>query len=298
MTKIGRFSDPDTAEPFWGFVDSNEGRVSPILQPFSEWAEAVSAGLTENVEIKPESIALGSLRILAPYEAPAHVYNCGASYWAHLEATGYFDEPPPVPVACFKPDSAIIGPGDVIRYPSYTNKLDFEGEIVAVVGRTLPPDEPASAALLGFTLGNDISVRDTEDPLGAPDLYTMKGADASCPLGPWIVTSDEFGSPARPDMDFGLSVNGEVRQSDNTTNMIFTIDYALTWINERNLLGPGDLLFTGTTAGPVGENREAPAESYLQPGDTIEVWADGIGSLRNVVGEKEHPRRPPVPRLA
>jgi 2-keto-4-pentenoate hydratase/2-oxohepta-3-ene-1,7-dioic acid hydratase in catechol pathway len=288
--KFGRFERAGHSEPFWGSVDLESGTVRVIEEPFAEWAPKFSEWGEDRLLFAASELPLSQIRVLAPYEAPARIFCCGANYWEHLQATGLFEKPPEVPVAYFKADASIIGPDIEIRYPSYTNKLDYEVELVAVVGRPLVDGVPPSRSLLGYSIGNDVSVRDTQDPFGTPDLYTMKAADRISPLGPWIVSPDELGGVGQPSLDISLTVNGELRQHDNTGNVIFSIDYSLSWINERNLLRPGDLLYTGTPAGPVGEKKGQPPERFLQPGDVVEARIEGLGVLRNVVGAKESPR--------
>src|SRR5258708_5224135 len=153
-----------------------------------------------------------------------------------------------------KPHSAVVPPHGQIDYPAVTSQLDFEIELVAVVARPLRDDEQASACLLGYTIGNDISARDAGKQLGALDLFTQKALDRTAPIGPWITTLDEFGGPGQPEVDMVLRVNGEVRQRDNTRSMLFPIDEILNFVDARISLRTGDLIFTGSTWGGGLEN--------------------------------------------
>jgi 2-keto-4-pentenoate hydratase/2-oxohepta-3-ene-1,7-dioic acid hydratase in catechol pathway len=181
-----------------------------------------------------------------------------------------------------KPRAAIIGPDDELRYPKITEQLDYEIELVAVVGsdHINSSDQPTSA-VIGYTVGNDVSARDTASPMGGFDLYSMKGNDRATPLGPWIVTKDELGGAGMVDLEISLRVNGETRQLDRTKKMIFNIDECLDYVRTRTSLAPGDVVFTGTTDGVAFEDGR-----WLQPGDVIESEIEGIGVIRNTVGPR------------
>lgn len=281
--RFGRFEGADRGR-FWAVVDADEQTVRPIDEDFPSWAARFSAEGDGALDLSADPIDLSSLVRLAPYEPGARIFGCGANYWEHLKQTGLFEEPPTVPVAYFKADSSIIGPDSEIRHASYTDQLDYEVELVAVVGRPLESGAPASASLLGYSVGNDVSIRDTDDPFGTPDLFTMKGADRMSPVGPYVYSNDEVGGVGQPSLDISLRVNGEVRQHDNTKNVIFSIDFLLEWINLRNTLRPGDLLYTGTPAGSATEHGQ---QRFLRPGDAVEAEIERLGVLRNTVGEKE-----------
>jgi len=120
-----------------------------------------------------------------------------------------------------KPESALVGAYDEIDYSPLTTQLDYEVELVAVVGRPLLDEPHASDCLLGYTVGNDISARDAGKQIGRLDLLTQKAMDRTTPVGPWIVTADELGVTGQPALDMRLSVNYELRQQDNTRQMIF-----------------------------------------------------------------------------
>lgn len=266
----------------WGAIDADEV-VHPIGGTFAEWTAKLTREGTDAVDLDDAGHPLAEVDLLAPLEPGSRIFGCGANYWEHLRRGPVpFSEPPKVPVAYLKPEVAIVGPDAEITYPSHTEKLDYEVELVAVLGRDIEPGEQASAALLGFTVGNDVSIRDTDDPLGAPDLYTMKAADGISPLGPWIVTADELGGLGQPALAITLSVNGEERQRDVTSEIIFPIDDLLRWINVRNRLHAGDVIYTGTPHGTAFER----GEGYLEPGDLVEAEIERIGVLSNRVGAK------------
>ncbi len=280
--KIGRFVGGGHETPFWGVVGP-DGSIQAIVGPLPAWAPLVVDEGIDAVTTAEESLPLEVLTVLAPFDLPGRVFACGGNYIEHLRDAGFLDDPPKAPVAYLKVDSSIIGPEVAIRYPSYTEQLDYEVELVGVIGRPLRAGEAPSAALLGYTVGNDMSVRDAPGPLSGFDLYVMKAADGISPIGPWIVTPDELGGPGQPALEITLSRNGELRQTDNTKNVLFDIDELLAYMDERNRLRAGDILFTGTPAGTAYER----GDGYLEPGDVLVAEIEGIGVLRNEVGERE-----------
>jgi 2-keto-4-pentenoate hydratase/2-oxohepta-3-ene-1,7-dioic acid hydratase in catechol pathway len=143
-------------------------------------------------------------------------------------------------------------------------------------------DPAPTANVLGYTVGNDISDRSyVHSPLGGPDLFGMKAQDSATPVGPWVVTTDELGGHGQPDLQIACRVNGEERQRDVTSKMIFSVAEILTYLDQRVALRPGDLIFTGTTDGVGLEDGR-----MLEPGAVVESEVQGIGVLRNVVGAK------------
>jgi 2-keto-4-pentenoate hydratase/2-oxohepta-3-ene-1,7-dioic acid hydratase in catechol pathway len=182
-------------------------------------------------------------------------------------------------VGFLKPYSALVADGGEIAHSHLTQQLDFEIELVAVFGAlTVPFGDPLSA-VLGYTVGNDVSARDTPSPLGGYDLFTMKALMGATPIGPWISTPDEVGGREQPDLEISLRVNGEGRQKDRTSNMLWSIAECIQYVLERMPLTAGDVVFTGTTDGVGMEDGR-----FLQPGDVVESEVSGIGVLRNTVG--------------
>jgi 2-keto-4-pentenoate hydratase/2-oxohepta-3-ene-1,7-dioic acid hydratase in catechol pathway len=273
---IGRFGKGADVT-FWGAVDTVARTVRPIEGPFRTWAPA--AAHAGPLPLREEIHQLRDLRPLAPVEPTGRVFGVGANYKAHLDRFGV--EAPREPVVYIKPDSALVDPDGVISYPATTHQLDYEVELVAVLAGPLRPGQDPTASLLGFTIGNDVSARDAHSPFGGPDLYGMKALDATTPMGPWIGTPDEFGDRPQPHTDIRLSVNGTLRQQDNTANMIWSVSEILSYLNTRTALRSGDVVFTGTTAG-VGMEDGA----FLQPDDVVEAEITGIGLLRNIVGRR------------
>jgi len=277
--KIARIQDRE-GNRCWAALDDDATSLRRISVPFAEWAPVLherglaALGLASRVE------ALSEVRLLAPVDEQARIFGVGLNYLSHLTRLGR-TKPPPHTIGYIKPQSAIVGPGDKIAYPVVTSQLDFEIELVAVVARALGEEIQASACLLGYTIGNDISARDAGKKLGVLDVFTQKALDRTAPLGPWITTLDEFGGPGQPQLDMILRINGEIRQHDNTRSMLFPIDEILNFVDARISVRTGDLIFTGSTAGVGLEDGR-----FLQPGDLLEGSIEKIGLLSNRIDEK------------
>jgi 2-keto-4-pentenoate hydratase/2-oxohepta-3-ene-1,7-dioic acid hydratase in catechol pathway len=250
------------------------------MAPFDQWAPVFHERGPAAFDLASRLEPLSDVRLLAPVDERARIFGVGLNYLSHLTRLGR-TKPPPHTIGYIKPQSAIVGPGDKIAYPAVTSQLDFEIELVAVVARALGEEMQASACLLGYTIGNDISARDAGKNLGVLDVFTQKALDRTAPIGPWITTLDEFGGPGQPKTDMVLRVNGEVRQQDNTGSMLFPIDEILNFVDSRISLRTGDLIFTGSTAGVGLEDGR-----FLQPGDLLEGTIERIGTLSNRIDEK------------
>jgi 2-keto-4-pentenoate hydratase/2-oxohepta-3-ene-1,7-dioic acid hydratase in catechol pathway len=266
----------------WGLVDTGSQTISPILGTIAEWGPEVTSGESDvAIPASGDRLALADVRLLAPIEPTATIFGVGMNYWSHLEKLGQTERPASTQ-GFLKPTAAIIGPDDELEYPSITEQLDFEIELVAVIGRPMGRAFPQPTnGLLGYTVGNDVSARDTPSPMGGFDLFSMKSLNRATPLGPWVATKDELGGAGQIDVEMTLRVNGELRQRDRTKNMIWSLDECLDYVLARSDLRPGDVLFTGTTDGVAFEDGR-----WLQPGDVMESEIEGIGVIRNVIGPR------------
>lgn len=212
------------------------------------------------------ALPLERVRLLAPCE-PSKIIALGRNYRAHAEEMG--DTVPAEPLIFLKPPSALIGPEEAIRLPSMSARVDYEGELVVVIGaraRRISEDENPLAYVLGYTCGNDVTARDLQRRDG--QFTRAKGFDTFAPVGPVIVTDLD---PANLWLE--TRVNGRVRQRAHTRDLIFPVPALIRFISQIMTLQPGDLIFTGTPAG-VGP---------LSDGDLVEVEIEGIGTLRNPV---------------
>ncbi len=231
-----------------------------------------------------EGQPLAQARLLAPIPRPPKNVICvGLNYKDHIEegarARGVAPTYPEHCVFFTKPPTAIIGPDASICYDSkVTSKLDYEAELAFVIGpggRDIAPGD-AFKHVWGYTCVNDVSARDLQR--AHSQFFKGKGLDTSCPMGPWIVTADEFSVP--PHLDVIARVNGEVRQNSNTRHFLFDIPAMVSVLSAGMTLEPGDVISTGTPSG-VGYAMEPPG--LLQPGDVVEIEVEGVGILRNPV---------------
>jgi 2-keto-4-pentenoate hydratase/2-oxohepta-3-ene-1,7-dioic acid hydratase in catechol pathway len=203
--------------------------------------------------------------LLAPV-TPSKVVAVARNYADHAKELQ--NEVPKEPLFFLKPPSAVIGPGDAIRLPAWSSEVHHEAELAVVVGTRMRAVAPARVRehLLGFTCVNDVTARDIQR---AEKHFTRaKGADTFCPIGPWVETE----LPAEG-VAITCRVDGELRQSGHTRDMIFGLEALLSFISHVMTLEPGDVVATGTPAG-VGP---------LRAGQTVEVEIAGIGLLRNPV---------------
>ena len=221
-------------------------------------------------------------RLLAPVPDPQKIICIGLNYRDHAEESGM--PVPPEPVLFSKYPSALIGHNAPIVLPSVSNEVDYEAELVVVVGRggRYIPVEQAMEHVGGYAVGHDVSARDWQ--LRKPGKQWMAGKtfDTFAPIGPELVTADEVSDPHA--LGIRLRLNGKTMQDSNTNQLIFGIDQLIAYLSGIVTLEPGDLIFTGTPPG-VGMARKPPV--WLKPGDVVEVEIDGLGILRNpVVAEK------------
>lgn len=218
---------------------------------------------------RKDGTPLSKVTLLSPC-VPGKIIAGGLSYRAH--ARELKQALPEVPVFFLKPPTTVIGPGDTINYPPETKLLEYEGELAVVVKsemyRVAPED--VRRHILGYTCVNDVTARDIQRWGGNfLHLCHSKSFDTFCPTGPWIETDID------PDnLDLTLSVNGELRQQTNTSDLIFSVAQMVSYFSHVMTLKPGDLVLTGTPSG-IGP---------MQVGDTVELTIQGIGTLRNSVG--------------
>ena len=213
-----------------------------------------------------EEVRLEDVRLLAPV-LPSKVVCLGKNYAAHAAEFG--SEVPGEPLIFLKPSTSVSGPGDPIPLLPISRRVDYEGELAVVIGRLARSirAEDAYRFILGYTCGNDVTLRDLQKKDG--QWSRAKGFDGSCPLGPWIETAlDPNGIRVE------TRLNGEIRQSATTDDMVFGVATIVEFVTAFMTLLPGDVIMTGT---PEGVGR-------LGPGDLVEVEVEGIGVLSNPVG--------------
>ena len=221
--------------------------------------------------------ALGDVRLLAPIR-PRKFLGIGLNYADHIAESGM--EAPEFPVFFNKQVTCVVGPGDQVHLPRVSSLLDYEGELAIVIGERCRhvSAEDAPEVIAGYTITNDLSVRDWQ--LRTPTMTLGKSFDTHGPLGPWVVTADELGDPHS--LGIKTWVNDELRQDGNTKEMIYDCFQQVAHLSEAFTLEPGDVIATGTPAG-IGAVRQPFPEGLLKVGDTVRVEIEGIGTLENTV---------------
>jgi 2-keto-4-pentenoate hydratase/2-oxohepta-3-ene-1,7-dioic acid hydratase in catechol pathway len=192
-------------------------------------------------------------------------------------------EPPKAPIIFAKFPSAIIGPGETIRWnPALTNQVDYEAELAVVMGRIARNVAEAEALdyVAGYTICHDVSARDLQ--MGDGQWIRGKSLDTFCPLGPYLVTRDEIPDPHH--LAIRCTVNETVLQNSNTAEMIFHIPYLIAYISRAFTLLPGDVITTGTPDG-VGVFRSP--KIFLKGGDVVTIEVEGLGQLINLCLEEQ-----------
>ncbi|MBA3311725.1 MAG: fumarylacetoacetate hydrolase family protein [Planctomycetota bacterium] len=215
---------------------------------------------------------------LAPIASPGKIFCIGLNYRDHAIETGA--EIPSEPVVFSKFSSTIIADGDEIIVPAAAKQVDYEAELVVVIGRAGKHIAAADALahVAGYMCGNDVSARDWQK--GRPNGQWLLGKtpDTFAPTGPYLTTADEIANPHN--LTVTLRLNGKVMQNGSTRDFIFDIGAIIAHISQLVTLEPGDLVFTGTPAG-VGAARKPPV--FLKAGDEVDVEIAGLGVLRNSV---------------
>lgn len=221
-----------------------------------------------------EPIALEGLELLAPVATAGKIIAVGLNYADHTSETGF--TPPERPLTFAKYASSITGPGADVPVPDHlTSQLDYEAELAVVIGRRCGGTAPATLDdVAAYTASNDLSARDVQ--FGDTQWTRAKSFDGFTPLGPWLVTPDEF--DVTQGHRIGTRVGDEVLQDDTTASMVFDVPALLAFIGDGTTLEPGDIILTGTPAG-AGGFRTPPR--FLQHGETVTVSIEGIGELSN-----------------
>ena len=225
----------------------------------------------EELERTGKAARLSEVRLLAPTK-PSKILAMAVNYRSHAG-----DRPPPEkPEAFLKAPSSLIGPGEAIELPAGSERVDEEGEVVAVISRrarNITEDE-VDDYVLGYTCGNDVSARDWQR--GDTQWWRGKSSDTFTAVGPWIETDIDPSAIA-----FGARVNGKVEQDANTSELVFSIRECIAFISSAMTLEPGDLVFTGTPG----------VTAQLHPGDVVDIEVEGIGVLSNPVVAADPARR-------
>ena len=259
-------------------------RVAPLsLDGIETLDELIAAGpdawdSARNSATADQGEPLRAGMLAAPLRAPSKIACVGLNYHDHCRETGMAAPERPLIFAKFA--SSLTGPDTSIEWPDgLTDQVDWEAELAVVIGRRIrnANEREALDAVFGYTAANDVSARDLQ--FADQQWVRAKSLDTFCPMGPVIVTPDEFGDPQ--DKRLISRVNGETMQDSTSAEMIFGVGEILSFLSRACTLEPGDLILTGTPWG-VGGFRDPPI--FLKPGDTVEIEVEGVGVLANDVG--------------
>jgi len=265
--------------------------AASTLAVLGAWDEALPV-LHALAGSKPAKLRrLAEVRILAPILYPPAIYCTGANYMAHAEemsAEGKgVDKATTQPYLFLKSGPhCVIGPGDEIRLPGVSQKVDWEGEFAVVIGRRGRNIKVADAMkhVAGYTIMNDLSARDLSRRPDWPrwniDWFGHKNFETAAPMGPWIVPADQIADPYQCHLQ--LWVNQEKMQDTLVSQLIFNVSELIEYLSRRMTLLPGDVIATGT---PSGVGR--PRGIFLKPGDKVRIEISGIGKLENPVAQGE-----------
>lgn len=274
MTRVARFATEQRHD--WGFVDQEKvfpvGDKAFLLDAFSD--PQLLANLSRAHDGEP--LGLDSIRLLAPIPEPPQFLGVGLNYRDHAAESG--SEIPDEPVTFGILRNSIVGEGDAIELPPFTNQVDWEAELGIVIGKGGCNIAEADALdhVAGYTIINDVSARDVQ--LSEGQWGRSKSFDTFKPMGPWIATTDELGDASG--LKISLWVNDELKQSSTTSELIFTVPVLVSRLSTSTTLFPGAVITTGTPHG-VGFSRTPP--EFLKGGDVVAIEIEGIGRLTNPV---------------
>ena len=241
-----------------------------LIANWSVWRDKVA-----QLSSAPADATLADIELLAPIARPGKVMGIGLNYADHAAEANM--ELPREQLWFCKQATCVSAPYGPIQLPKVSSALDYEAELVFVVGKRIrhASREEAKAAIFGFCCGNDVSVRDWQ--FKTTQFNLGKSFDSHAPFGPWIVTADAIDPH---NLDIRCKVNGEVRQNSNTRHFIFDCYDQVSYLSQVMTLEPGDIFFTGTPSG-VGAVMKPP--KWLKAGDVVRVEIDGIGAIENTV---------------
>ncbi|WP_237207927.1 fumarylacetoacetate hydrolase family protein [Rothia nasimurium] len=254
--RIARFTVDDTLH--FGLVEGEPGEETITVLS----GDPFYTGINPTDKRYP----INDVRLLAPIIPRSKVIGVARNWRDHASELG--NETPTTPQFFFKPNTSVIGPGDPIALPEWSDNVSFEGELAVVIGRIAKsvPLDRVPEVIYGFTVANDLTARDAQKT----DIQwaRAKGFDGACPLGPWIETELDT-----DDLSIQTWVDGDLKQDGTTADMVFSVAELVAAASEYFTLLPGDVILTGTPAG-VGR---------LSAGNEVEIEVEGIGSLINTV---------------
>jgi 2,4-didehydro-3-deoxy-L-rhamnonate hydrolase len=279
--KLIRFGDPGKEKPGLLLPDGARVNASGFGSDYNEsffendGPAALPKWFDANGAAAPR--VASSVRLGPPIDRPSKIVCIGLNYRKHAAESGM--EIPKEPVVFFKSTTALAGPNDNVIIPRNAEKVDWEVELAVAIGKKASyiPKERAFEYIAGYVLHNDYSERSFQLERGG-QWVKGKSADTFAPLGPFLATRDEIPDPGR--LDMWLKVNGEIRQKESTSDLIFDVPTLVSYLSEFMTLLPGDIISTGTPSG-VGLGMKPP--KYLKPGDVVEMGIEGLGESRQTM---------------
>ena len=271
-----RFGPVGSEKP--GLLD-NAGRIRDLSEHIKDIDPATLGMISKLKALDVETLPLveGEPRIGIPVAGTSKIIAIGYNYKDH--ASEMTAELPEEPLVFMKAVSALHGPYDPVQTPRASRKLDYEAELVIVIGSKAQYVSKAEALnyVAGFAVGHDVSEREFQRERGG-QFVKGKSADTFAPIGPWLVTPEAIADVQK--LKIWSKVNGETRQNANTEDMIFDAATIVSYVSQFMTLHPGDAIFTGT---PVGVGAGMSPPTYLKPGDIVEIGIEGLGAQKQIV---------------
>lgn len=246
---------------------------------FLNAGNAAKKAMLELINSGHNRIPLANIQLLAPITRPGKFLGIALNYVDHINETKL--DKPEYPTFFTKQSSCVIADGQAIHRPIVSKKLDYEGELAFVIGKHCKnvPLEYAHQVIAGYTIVNDVSVRDWQ--VRSPTWTLGKSFDTHGPMGPWIVTADEIVDPHN--LNIKTWIDDELRQDSNTKHMIFNCYQMIEYLSKAMTLEAGDVISTGT---PSGVGVKMKPRGYMKPGQIAKIEIEGIGILTNPVIEE------------
>ncbi|SHE21787.1 fumarylacetoacetate hydrolase family protein [methanotrophic endosymbiont of Bathymodiolus puteoserpentis (Logatchev)] len=258
-------------------VDSlGRADIPQTMLEFLAAGQTALQALQELIDSQRQRLALSEVKLMAPVPRPGKFLGVGLNYADHIAETAL--EKPEYPTFFTKQSTCVIAQGEAIHVPKVSEKLDYEVELAFVIGKRCRHVllDDAHKVIAGYTLVNDVSVRDWQ--FRSPTWTLGKSFDTHGPMGPWIVTADEISDPHN--LNLKTWIDDELRQSSNTQHMIFNCYEMIAYLSQAMTLEPGDVIATGT---PSGVGVKMKPRGYMQAGQTVKIEIEHIGSLVNPV---------------
>jgi len=258
--RLATFLPPGAGDPLAGEVRGGD----VVAFTSGSVRERLASG--DRTPADGEAYALDDIALLEPIPRPRAIFCIGLNYARHAREAGM--QLPEKPLVFLKLPSSSVAPAGPVRRPAVVHKLDYEAELVLVMG--------AGGEVAGYAVADDVSARDLQD--SELQWTRAKGADTFCPWGPWITTADEVPDPER--LRITSHVNGEPRQDSTTSDLIFGPRAIVAFISETCTLEPGDIILTGTPSG-VGMGMDPPR--WLDPGDVVRIEVESLGAIEHPI---------------